>query len=140
MKKQLIAMAALVFSGALTATATAQQPGSAGAPQQGAPGGAPQSQNMPTQPDLPDASEFSDAVLDAFASTQKDMAGIQQKYSQKLQANQDKPEKAMKVQQEAQQKMVEAVEDNGLELEKYNQIVRLAQYDADFRASIQEKL
>lgn len=136
MKKQLIAMAALVFSGALTATATAQQPGSTGAPQQGAP----QSQNMPTQPDLPDASEFSDADLDAFAATQKDMAGIQQKYSQKLQANQDKPEKAMQVQQEAQQKMVEAVKDNGLELEKYNQIVRLAQYDADFRASIQEKL
>ena len=68
------------------------------------------------------------------------MAGIQQKYSQKLKANQDKPKKAMEVQQEAQQKMVEAVEDNGLELKKYNQIVRLAQYDADFRASLQEKL
>ena len=46
----------------------------------------------------------------------------------------------MEVQQEAQQKMVEAVQDNGLELEKYNQIVRLAQYDADFRASLQAKL
>ena len=72
MKKPLLTMAALVFSGALTATATAQQPGNPGAPQQGAP----QSQNMPAQPDLPDASEFSDADLDAFAATQKDMAGI----------------------------------------------------------------
>ncbi len=132
MKKPIIAMAALLFSSALTATATAQQPGT----QQGAP----QSQNMPQQQNLPDASEFSDADLDAFVATQKDMAGIQQKYSQKLKANQDKPKKAMEVQQEAQQKMVEAVEDNGLELEKYNQIVRLAQYDADFRASLQEKL
>jgi hypothetical protein len=36
--------------------------------------------------------------------------------------------------------MVEAVEENGLELERYNQIVRLAQHDADFRATLQEKL
>ncbi|MGJ3256672.1 MAG: DUF4168 domain-containing protein [Alcanivorax sp.] len=136
MKKPITAMAALLFSSALSATATAQQPGSSGAPQQGAP----QSQNMPQQQNLPDASEFSDADLDAFVATQKDMAGIQQKYSQKLQANKDKPKKAMEVKQEAQQKMVEAVEDNGLELKKYNQIVRLAQHDADFRASLQEKL
>jgi hypothetical protein len=95
---------------------------------------------MPQQQNLPDASDFSDSDLDAFVATQKDMAGIQKKYSQKLQANQDKPKKAMEVQQEAQQKMVEAVQDNGLELEKYNQIVRLAQYDADFRASLQAKL
>lgn len=136
MNKPMIAMAALLFSSVLTATATAQQPGSTGAPQQGAP----QSQNMPTQPELPDASEFSDADLDAFVATQKDMAGIQQEYSQKLQAKKDKPQEAMKVQQEAQQEMVKAVEDNGLELETYNQIVRLAQHDADFRASLQAKL
>ena len=131
MKKPITAMAALLFTSALTATAIAQQPGTTGAPQ---------TQNMPQQQNLPDASDFSDSDLDAFVATQKDMAGIQKKYSQKLQANQDKPKKAMEVQQEAQQKMVEAVQDNGLELEKYNQIVRLAQYDADFRASLQAKL
>jgi hypothetical protein len=60
MKKPIIAMAALLFSSALTATATAQQPGT----QQGAP----QSQNMPQQQNLPDASEFSDADLDAFVA------------------------------------------------------------------------
>ena len=136
MKKPITAMAALLFTSALTATAIAQQPGTTGAPQQGAP----QTQNMPQQQNLPDASDFSDSDLDAFVATQKDMAGIQKKYSQKLQANQDKPKKAKEVQQEAQQKMVEAVQDNGLELEKYNQIVRLAQYDADFRASLQAKL
>ena len=136
MKKPITAMAALLFTSALTATAIAQQPGTTGAPQQGAP----QTQNMPQQQNLPDASDFSDSDLDAFVATQKDMAGIQKKYSQKLQANQDKPKKAMEVQQEAQQKMVEAVQDNGLELKKYNQIVRLAQYDADFRASLQAKL
>ena len=136
MKKPITAMAALLFTSALTATAIAQQPGTTGAPQQGAP----QTQNMPQQQNLPDASDFSDSDLDAFVATQKDMAGIQKKYSQKLQANQDKPKKAMEVQQEAQQKMVEAVQDNGLELEKYNQIVRLAQYVADFRASLQAKL
>ena len=136
MKKPITAMAALLFTSALTATAIAQQPGTTGAPQQGAP----QTQNMPQQQNLPDASDFSDSDLDAFVATQKDMAGIQKKYSQKLQANQDKPKKAMEVQQEAQQKMVEAVQDNGLELEKYNQIVRLAQYDADFRTSLQAKL
>ena len=95
---------------------------------------------MQTPQNLPDASEFSDADLDAFIATQKEMAGIQQTYSRKLQASKDEPQKAMKVQQEAQQKMVEAVEENGLELERYNQIVRLAQHDADFRATLQEKL
>jgi len=123
MKKPITAMAALLFTSALTATAIAQQPGTTGAPQQGAP----QTQNMPQQQNLPDASDFSDSDLDAFVATQKDMAGIQKKYSQKLQANQNKTKKAMEVQQEAQQKMVEAVQDNGLELEKYKQNVRLAQ-------------
>ena len=85
MKKPITAMAALLFTSALTATAIAQQPGTTGAPQQGAP----QTQNMPQQQNLPDASDFSDSDLDAFVATQKDMAGIQKKYSQKLQANQD---------------------------------------------------
>ena len=138
MKKPMVTLAALLFSGALTATATAtaQQPGNPATPQQNAP----QTQTMQTPQNLPDASEFSDADLDAFIATQKEMAGIQQTYSRKLQASKDEPQKAMKVQQEAQQKMVEAVEENGLELERYNQIVRLAQHDADFRATLQEKL
>ena len=136
MKKPMNAIAALLFASTLTATATAQQPGKTGSPQQKEP----QSQTTPTPQNLADASEFSDAELDAFIATQKDMAGIQQTYSRKLQASKDEPKKAMKVQQEAQQKMVEAVKENGLELEKYNQIVRLAQYDADFRATLQEKL
>ena len=42
----------------------------------------------------------------------------------------------MKVQKEAQEKMVEAVKDSGLELSTYNQIAQLAQYDADFRTRI----
>ena len=70
----------------------------------------------------------------------KDMSGIQQKYSKELQAKKDKPEEAMKVQKEAQEKMVEAVKDSGLELSTYNQIAQLAQYDADFRTRIQEKM
>ncbi|MED5433015.1 MAG: DUF4168 domain-containing protein [Pseudomonadota bacterium] len=136
MKKPMIAMAALIFSGALTSTAIAQQPGTTTPDNPGAA----QSGNMQAQPELPDASEFSEQDLDAFVATQKTMAGIQQEYSRKLQAKKDKPQEAMKVQQEAQQEMVKAVKDNGLELETYNQIVRLAQYDADFRATLQEKL
>ena len=92
------------------------------------------------QPDLPKASEFSNKDLEAFADAQQEMGEIQQKYSDKLMSKKDQPEEAMKVQRDAQKEMVQAVKDSGLELKTYNQIAQLAQYDADFRARIQEMM
>ena len=89
MKKPITAMAALLFTSALTATAIAQQPGTTGAPQQGAP----QTQNMPQQQNLPDASDFSDSDLDAFVATQKDMAGIQKSIPRSCKPTRTSPRK-----------------------------------------------
>ena len=46
----------------------------------------------------------------------------------------------MDVQREAQQEMVKAVKETGLDVRKYNQIAQLAQYDTDLRERIQEKM
>ena len=131
MKKRMIALGAMLVSATIASPVVAQQ----AAPQ----GNAPQTQQSMQQA-LPDASQFSEKQLDAFAAAQKEMGAIQQEYSKKLQGKKDQPEEAVKVKQEAQQEMAKAVQDSGLELNTYNQIVRLAQYDADFRNRIVEKM
>ena len=65
------------------------------------------------------------------------MEAIQQKYAKQLQDKQDKPQEAMAIRQEAQQALTSAVQESGLELQTYNQIVRLARNDEAFRAQLQ---
>ncbi len=65
--------------------------------------------------------------------------GINQEYTQKLQ-NVEDPEKATKMQQEAQTKMQEAVSESGLSISEYQQIAQAAGQDQELRSQIEEEL
>ncbi|MEP4370948.1 MAG: DUF4168 domain-containing protein, partial [Alloalcanivorax venustensis] len=89
---------------------------------------------------LGDASDISDDEVKKFADAQAKVEEVKGEYQSQVQAASEDPEKAMEVQREAQQEMVKAVKDTGLDVRKYNQIAQLAQYDTDLRERIQEKM
>ncbi len=91
-------------------------------------------------PALGDACGITEQEVQKFADAQGKVEQIKGQYQGKVKAAAEDPEKAMEVQREAQQEMVKAVKDTGLDVRKYNQIAQLAQYDTDLRERIQEKM
>lgn len=133
MKKCLVPLSALALALTFTSAAHAQQQPS------GQPQGAPAQQQPPAaqRPDLGDGSDISDQELRQFAEAQSQVEEIKNDYRGEIQKHAQDADKAMEVQREAQQEMVEAVQDSGLDVRKYNQIAQLAQYDSQFRARIE---
>ncbi|NKI34622.1 DUF4168 domain-containing protein [Wenzhouxiangella sp. XN79A] len=105
--------AALLLSGA----ALAQQPPAAAAPD----------------------TEVSDRELNAFLDARESIAAIQQDYSQRLENTQE-PEKANELQQAANEEMIQAVEDSGLDVERFNTIVMAIQNDPELQRKLQEQI
>ena len=139
MRKPLMSLSALVIAAGVSGAAFAQQ----GAPQQQAQQGQPPAQQAPQgqpNPALGDASDITEQEVQKFADAQGKVEQIKGQYQGKVKAAAEDPEKAMEVQREAQQEMVKAVKDTGLDVRKYNQIAQLAQYDTDLRERIQEKM
>lgn len=81
------------------------------------------------------ASDFSDAELRSFAGARQQVDAIRTEVMGKLQTTQD-PEEAQKVQEEANAKMIAAVESNGLTREKYNEIAQAAISDPALASKI----
>ncbi|MDQ2076592.1 DUF4168 domain-containing protein [Marinimicrobium sp. ABcell2] len=100
---------------------------SAQAPQQQPPGGQPQAMDVSDE----DVNNF----VDAYISVQE----INQEYTQRLQ-DVDDPEQATELQQEAQNKMQEAISDAGLSISEYQQIANQAGQDEQLRNQIEEAL
>lgn len=117
----LLAAAGLLFA---AGTVSAQ-----GEPPQGAPTTQPQAESMDVSQDQVES------FVDAYMAVQ----GINQEYTQKLQAVED-PEQATELQQEAQTKMQEAVSDSGLSISEYQQIANQAGQDEELRNQIEEAL
>ncbi len=115
----LLAAAGLLFG---AATVTAQ--GNAQAPQ--------------AQPQA-EAIDVSEGQVESFVDAYMAVQGINQEYTQKLQAVED-PEKATELQQEAQTKMQEAVSDSGLSISEYQQIANQAGQSEELRGQIEEAL
>lgn len=108
----------------------------AGAPEQTTPPEAAQ----PAEPaPMPQSTDFSDEDVTQFAQANQQVQDIQAEYTQKLQASGGDQEKTADIQQEAQEKMVQAVEDSGLGVEKYNQILQVAQADPELVKRIQAR-
>lgn len=82
-----------------------------------------------------DTPSFKDAELQKFAELQKPLQEIRTDYSQRLQSTQ-KPEEAADLQKEATDKMVEVVEDSGLEVQTYNQIAVALQSNPELQAKV----
>ena len=103
--------------------------------------------SSPTQPPpggqgpsttLSPASNVSDQQLDKTAAAIKSLQGIRSSYAQKLATA--KPDEQDKIAGEASAAMKKAVTDQGLSVDEYNSIVKLAQNDPSIRARIEQRL
>lgn len=112
----LLAAAGLLFA-AGTATAQGQTPAQA--------------------PDQAPAVEVSDQDVENFADAYVAVQTINQQYTEKLQ-NVEEAEKATEMQQEARDKMENAVEEAGLTISDYQKIAQAAGQDEELRADIQQ--
>src|SRR3546814_20865230 len=81
--------------------------------------------------------DYSDAQLERFVSASQKVAMISQEYTPKLQATQNETTKK-KVFEEADQKMVKAVQDEGMTVDQFNGINQALQQDPKLVERIQE--
>jgi hypothetical protein len=87
---------------------------------------------------LSPTANVSDQELDKTAAAIKSLQGIRSQYAQKLATA--KPDEQDKIASEAGAAMKKAVTDQGLSVEQYNSIVKLAQNDPNLRAQIERRL
>ena len=78
---------------------------------------------------------FSDQQLNRFADSYIDILEIQQVFTAKLERAEE-PQQAQELQQEANQKMIGAIEDNGLNVQEYTEIARAMDTDHDLREQV----
>ena len=112
--------AALLSVGLMSATATHAQEDPAMAPEQAAP-----------------AQDFSDEQLQQFADASQEIAVISQEYTERLQAAEDEASQ-QEVRMEANDRMVEVVEDSGLDVDTFNAIGQAIQQDPELMQRVQE--
>ncbi|GEN25260.1 DUF4168 domain-containing protein [Halomonas cupida] len=119
--------AALLSAGLMSATAHAQDAATApdaAAPTAGADAAAA-------------AQNFSDDDLQKFADASQEIAAISQDYTTRLQGAEGQ-EAQQEVRVEANEKMVEAVRNSGLEVETFNAIGQAIQQDPEMMKRVQE--
>ncbi|WP_299262023.1 DUF4168 domain-containing protein [uncultured Kushneria sp.] len=117
---------AAVVSASLVATGLAATPALAAQEQ---PAQSAQSQQQ--------SQNFSDDQLQNFASASQEIAGISQDYTKQLQGAGD-ADAQQSIREEANQKMVQAVQDNNLEVEQFNQIGQAVQNDPKMMQKVQQ--
>ncbi len=98
-----------------------------------------QQQQDPWEQQQADPADFSDQDIDNAASAYVDIIDIREQYQQQL-AEVDDPEAAQDIQMEANEKITEAVEDNGIDVETYNDIITAAQTDEGLMNELLEKI
>lgn len=81
--------------------------------------------------------EFTEAQLAAFMVARAEVREIQSEYASRLQEVTDDQEVA-RLQSEAQEKMLEAVQDEDLTVDEFNQMARKANSDPEFMDRLQE--
>lgn len=83
------------------------------------------------------AQDFSDDQLEQFASASQQIAQVSQEYTQRLQEAGDE-EAQQAVRAEANEKMVNIVEDSGMDVETFNAIGQAIQQDPEMMQRVQE--
>lgn len=128
MKKTATLVSVLMALG-LSTSAMAEQ--GYGSPEQAAP--------QAPKPETAPASDFRDADLQKFADVQGDLDQIRNEYSGRLESTKD-PDQAAQLQQEANQKMVQTVQNKGLDAKTYSNIALAIQSDPELRNKVQSML
>ena len=118
-------------SAAVLAMGLASAPCMVGAQQSSAPQG-----SVTSQPQAVDSSQFSDTDLQKFVAASQKVAVISQDYAPKLQEAED-PTEQQKVLEEADQKMISAVEKEGISVDQFMMINQAAQQDPALAQRIQ---
>ncbi|WP_018949809.1 DUF4168 domain-containing protein [Thioalkalivibrio sp. ALMg11] len=115
----------------------AQEGGAGGGAQGGQPpqggaaqGGAP----MQEAPEVDLSEEDIDTFVSAFVAVQE----VREDFADRLQSAEDETE-AQSMQQEAQDEMVNAVEDSGMSVEEYNEVAMALQNDPELMQEVQER-
>ena len=136
---------ALVFVGALTVglaqiaqaqaqqTPPSQQPSAQQQEQQSPPPAAAAAKETVTSADV------TDQEIEQFAKSYKEVTQIQKDTDKQLESVQDTAG-AAKVKQEANQKMADAVQGQGMKVERFNLIARSLNQDATLKQRIQQKI
>jgi len=75
--------------------------------------------------------------LEKFVDAQKSILDIQQKYTSKME-NTDDQQQSDQLRQQANQEMVVAVEEAGLDVESYNQIAMAVRANPDLQQQIED--
>ena len=83
----------------------------------------------------PAQQDFDEQTLDKFASASVELGKIQQEFSQKLEGVQDR-EKAMTLQREMNEKMVQVVQDKGIDVQTYNAVANQLGADPELKSKI----
>jgi hypothetical protein len=81
------------------------------------------------------AAQVNDAKLDKFKDAFAEVNNIRKSFSGKLE-NVEDPEKAQKLQQQAQNDMIDAVESAGLSVQEYNQIFAAVQQNPELQKKV----
>lgn len=118
--------AALLATGLMSATAHAQQDQESTQNQD----------SMATQEAAP-ATDFSDEQLEQFAEASQEIATISQEYTERLQEADDESAQ-QEVRTEANDRMIEVVEDSGLDVDTFNEIGQTIQQDPEMMERVQE--
>jgi predicted transglutaminase-like cysteine proteinase len=84
------------------------------------------------------SADVPDAEVEQFARSIEDVLAIQQQLKEQLASVQDQ-EAAQRLQQEANERMVEAIQGHGLTIERYNVIARSLASDAELNQRVLEK-
>lgn len=116
--------AALLATGLMASTANAQQAQD------------PAQDPMATQQAAP-AQDFTDEQLQQFADASQEIAVISQEYTQRLQEAGDEAAQ-QEVRAEANDRMIEVVEDSGLDVDTFNAIGQSIQQDPEMMQRVQE--
>ncbi|MCL7929500.1 DUF4168 domain-containing protein [Halomonas llamarensis] len=81
--------------------------------------------------------DFSDNQLQQFADASKEIAVVSQEYTQRLQSAEGE-QAQQEVRSEANDKMIEIVEDSGLDVDTFNAIGQAIQQNPDMMQRVQE--
>ncbi|MFC7368505.1 MULTISPECIES: DUF4168 domain-containing protein [Vreelandella] len=123
MKTKTTIVAAMLLSLGLLASvsANAQQEGAA---------------NAATQAAAPPI-EVSNQQLQQFANASEEVVSLSQEYTQQLHTTEDETAQQA-IQEEANEKMIDAVEDNGLDVDTFNAIGQAIQTNPELMQRVQE--
>lgn len=105
--------------------------------QQGQQGGQQGGQQYNPAAQQQQGAEVSDADLEKYAKAETKVDSIREDFSEQLQGADDQ-EQAQQLQQQAQEEMISAVEDAGLDVTTYNQIASQVQMDDSLRERLQQ--